>query len=227
MEDVYKRLEEANQHTAKLSELFRGIRDIEKNEGDEKKEEKTRLVVAQRQNNPFTSDLVENNEHDQFRDSSYNSVSKYIPTKINEKFQYTVIPKSKNGFYNAKVVSVEHKFINIVHIGTRDSKYGYDRINIDNTEFRPHRPLATGKNSKRKKKDTKRPTSMQKDKDNEAYIPPSTMIQPGNNERMHFVLNRPPSRRSAVDCMMRLGKFALMDTVSDYAQMEEGGRVAL
>ena len=213
MADVYERLNEADAHTATLSKLLRGIRGPE---AETKAQNSVIMVIDEQQVEADryrpTSDSVEQNANGRGCNNPQTIVSKYVPTEVNEMFQYTDIPNS-NVFYNAKVVAFEDKFISIVHTGKMDSKYGKGRINIKATEFRPP-PAAIRKRKKRtqfKRKHTRlsKPTMQ---KNNDAYIPPSTMIPPGNSERMHFVLNRPPSRQSAVNCMLQLDKAAILET---------------
>ena len=217
MSDVYELLNEADAHTATLSDLLRGIRSFE----DEKKTLDGVVMVIDKQKaeadryQPAT-DSVEYNANNRGHDSPQTIGSKYVPTEINEKFQYTNIPNS-NVFYNAKVVAFEDTFISIVHIGKIDCKYGKGRINIETTKFRP--PLATIRKRKKRgqfEQKHSRPSKSTMQNKDDAYIPPSTMTLPGNSERMHFVMNRPSSRQSAVRCMLQLDKADRLEPTDDF-----------
>ena len=110
--------------------------------------------------------------------------STYVPSCVGEAFRYTDLPGSGN-MYNARVIAIRGDQMDIRHTG-RDIKYGRYTLSVPCVEFeRCDSALATGS-------------------DEDEYTPPHTLALVTDEERMNFVLGRPPARGSAVECMKRI-----------------------
>lgn len=107
--------------------------------------------------------------------------STYVPSCVGEAFRYTDIPGS-GCMYNARVVAIRGDQIDIRHTG-RDIKYGRYTLSVPHIEF------------------ARCETS---DPDDDEYVPPQALAPVTDEERMDFVLGRPPTRDSAVECMKRV-----------------------
>ena len=110
--------------------------------------------------------------------------SMYVPSRVGESFRYTDLPGS-GCMYNAQVVAIRGDEMDIRHTG-RDIKYGRYTLSIPHVEFEPH---------------TKIPIA---DPQDDEYVPSHTHSLASEKERMCFLLDRPPTRGSAVECMKRI-----------------------
>lgn len=110
--------------------------------------------------------------------------STYVPVRVGETFRYTDLPGS-GCMYNARVVAIRGDQMDIRHTG-RDIKYGRYTLSVPHVEFQRCDGVPTV------------------GLDDDEYVPPHALAPVTDEERMDFVLDRPPSRDAAVKCMKRI-----------------------
>lgn len=109
--------------------------------------------------------------------------SSYVPSRVGEAFRYTDLPGS-GCMYHARVVAIRGDQMDIRHTG-RDIKYGRYTLSVPHVEFERCDGVPAA------------------DPDGE-YVPPHALAPVTDEERMDFVIGRPPTRGSAVECLKRI-----------------------